>query len=972
MRGALIRLNPVIAEDPSRADLVISNLRAMVVTVLDEGLISSNQRMITWLRGLGTMPFPGVDEVPPIQLIDFEDPRSNKLIVSREVRFAPAGVEARRFDLVLWVNGFPLVVGETKTPTEDKKSWLNGANDIHNVYEAEVPGFFVPNVFSFATEGKQLKLGAIGAPPKIWQPWGSTDDELLDDGLAKVMRSVELLLSPETVLEMLRSFTLYSATRTGSGAQKFKVIGRYPQLEAVKAIADRAADPDKKQGLVVHTQGSGKTFIAAFAAGAIRRKVPGSTVLVVLDRIDLIDQTTREFESAGIDRLSIGETGAELQKMLAAGKRGVVLTTVFRFKDAGHLSDRDDITVIIDEAHRTQEGSLGMDMRQALPNATYIGMTGTAISEKDRDTYVTFGDPDDPDHILSAYTRERSIADGATLPLRIETPRTRLEIDTDALDEAFDEMADEAGLTDEEKELIAKKAGKAETLFKADARVKAVCADIVEHFYSRINPLGLKAQVVCFDRELCVLYEQEINLLLAERESEDECAVVMTVSSKDDPVEWRRYDLDRVEEGRIKDRFRDFNDPLKFLIVTAKLLTGFDAPIEGVMYLDKPLKKHTLSQALDRTNRRWVNPGTGQEKTHGLIVDYVGLGKQIAEAMVVKRREGERDPLSTDTLKEELRAALNTALERFDGIDRKDFGYGALFEAQKRLQSAEDKEAFAEEFLKVEALFELLWPDPDLKEIRDDYRWLAKVYGSIQPSSAPDALLWHRMGAKTMALINEHVVGVRLRGDTVDQVTIDEESLQALKALKIPGTEEDEPTAIPDPEEIIDGIEKRIKQRLKNDDNPVYRSLADRLDKLREAQFESAADSLEYLKELLELAKKVVQAERSIKDDVYGTGGAIGGTGTGTVDEGLLPETRIGALTQIFEEFGPETTPEIIDRVVHEIDAVVGAIDFGRWAQGREKDREVKKAIRQALNKYGLPVTGPVFDKAYDYVAEHY
>ena len=693
-------------------------------------------------------------------------------------------------------------------------------------------------------------------------------------------------------------------------------------------------------------------------------------MLVVLDRIDLIEQTTREFKSAGIPRLNVAETREELQQMLADGQRGVILTTVFRFKGAGPLTERDDLVVLVDEAHRSQEGSLGMDMREALPKATFIGMTGTAISEKDRDTYETFGDPGDEGHVMSSYPRERSIADGATLPLRVEAPRPDLRIDTEALDQAFDQLAKEEGLTDEEKETLSKRAGRAETLFKADSRVKAICEDIVDHFYERIDPLGMKAQVVCFDRELCVLYEKEISRLLEERETGDECAVVMTVASKDDPVEWKKYDRDRKEEEKLKARFRDPGDPLKFLIVTAKLLTGFDAPIEGVMYLDKPLRKHTLSQALDRTNRRWINEQTGQEKTHGLIVDYVGLGKQIADSMQVKRTPGGKDPLSTETLKEELKAALAETLVRFEGIDRSDAGFEALSAAQDKLTSEADRIAFAEDFLKVQALFELLWPDPDLRDIRSDYRWLAKVYASIQPSQTMDALLWDRLGAKTMALINQHVIGVRLRGETVEHVTIDEESLLALKQLKIPGAENIDGGSgeLPDPEEILDGIDKRIKARLADDDRPEYRSLAERLDKLRQSQFETASDSIEFLKRLLEVAKDLVAADREAKEE----SGAGAEPGEASDEAGLLPEQRIGALTQIFEEYGPETTPEIVNGVVQEIDAVVSGTRFSHWQTSREGERAVKTAIRQALKKFGLPPSGQIFEKAYDYVAEHY
>jgi len=981
---ALLRLNPSIAAHPERVDEILPRLRAVVLSVADEGLVRSNELMMEWLRGLHAHQFVGESQAEPIRLIDFDDSHANKVVVSTEVVFE-AGTERRRYDVVLWVNGFPLVVGETKTPVKLSVSWLNAARDINLVYEPKTPGFFVPNVLSFATEGKDFRYGPVAMPAEMWLPWGKTDEDLLPLGMSRALRSVELLLAPEAVLEMLRTYSLYSTLRIGAAALAVKIIARYQQVEAVQALVERAKDPVRKQGLIWHHQGSGKTFLMAFACGKLRREVPGATVLVVLDRLDLIEQTTREFESAGVQRVRTAESKADLRAMLTSGQRGVVITTIFRFKEAGLLSERDDVIALIDEAHRTQEGSLGLDMRTALPNATYIGMTGTPISEDDRDTYETFGDPDDPGWVINAYTPDRSMADGATLPLRVEGPRPDLQLDKDSLDTAFDDMAAEEGLTEAEKEQLARKATKTKTLFKADARVKAVCADIVDHFYKRIRPLGMKAQVVAFDRELCVLYQEEIQRLLDARGEGHESTVVMTTNDKSDPEEWLAYDRDRAEEAKVKARFRDAEDPLVLLIVTAKLLTGFDAPIEGAMYLDKPLRRHTLFQALTRTNRRWTNPATGQEKTHGLIVDYIGLGKEIAASMRIEKAEAEPDPLATEPLKTELEAVLEQCLTRFGGIDLTDRGFVALQEAQQRIADPQEKEAFAREYLKIQALFELLWPDEDLRPIRDRYRWLAKLYQSVQPAMTPDALLWQRLGAKTLALINEHVVAVEVRGAGVEHVTIDEDTLDALRQLGMgpddePGGDDrdgdrdgDEDGAVaPTAEEILDSIEQRVTAKLSERANdPRYRSLANRLDKLRQTQIEEAADSIEFLKNLLEAARDLVAADRELAAEEEQEG-AVAVTGNGVTRAGLLPEERIGALTQIFAEYKPEVTPDIIERVVEEIDAVVMGARFTRWQTSREGTRTVKTEIRKALKKFGLPATGDLFERAYNYVAENY
>lgn len=392
--------------------------------------------------------------------------------------------------------------------------------------------------------------------------------------------------------------------------------------------------------------------------------------------------------------------------MLAEDARGVIVTTIFRFEGAGSLNDRANIIVLIDEAHRTQEGRLGDDLRTAVPNAQFFGLTGTAISDAERNTFKLFGDPDDPGWVLNRYTIERSISDGSSVPIHVETRLVDFHIDKEALDEAFAAMADEEGLTDEEREVLADRAASAKTFVRNPDRIREVCADLVEHYLTKVAPLGLKAQVVAYDRQLCVAYYDEITRLLAERGVEDlnQAAVVMTTgTTKDEPAEWReRFQLAREQEAAVKARFRDPGDPLRFLIVTAKLLTGFDASIEGVMYLDKPLRLHTLFQAICRTNRRYTNRITGQEKHYGLIVDYVGRGSQIATALRDADPErGGRRPVDVEGLAEEFLAAIEATLERFSGIDRSDVGFEALMAAQNRIRDQEDSGAFARDFLRV-------------------------------------------------------------------------------------------------------------------------------------------------------------------------------------------------------------------------------------------------------------------------------
>jgi len=1010
LTAALIRLNPLIAERPEeRAQAVIAKLRAILLSANNDGLVAANEEFTAWMCGRRTVQYVGTEQHEQVKLIDFENPRANTLRVTAEATYR-AGREQRRYDIVLWVNGLPLVVGETKKPGATT-SWLNAATDIHNGYEAKTTAFFVPNVASFATDGRDFRYGAVRQPPEQWLKWAKTTDPIAAEGLAAVMRSAELLLAPETVLEILAHFTLYSSRRTAQGAQRHKIIPRYPQVEAVEAIVERCRDPHRRQGLIWHHQGSGKTFAMAFAAAKLRHipEMDAPTIVVVLDRLDLIDQTIDEFTSVGIGGVKVAENRAQLRKMLSQDARGVIITTIYRFKDSGGpgdatgtpggagpddpeggitdpgdlggtgratgkigdqdgpvgasvVNDRTNIVVMVDEAHRTQEGRLGLDMRAALPNAKFIGLTGTPVATDDRNTWAMFGDPGDPDGVLSHYSVERSIHDGATLPVHVETRLVDSPLASAALDQAFAERAEAEQLDDNQQELLARKAGHLAVVVRDDDRIEAVCADIVAHYRRRIAPLGLKAQIVVYDRAACVAYHEAIAKLLGPGE---EATVVMT-AAKDDPPEWRQWDRDRDAEAQVKDRFRDIDDPLKLLIVTAKLLTGFDAPIEGVMYLDKPLRAHTLFQAVCRTNRRWTNPRTGQEKMYGLVVDYVGMGEELAKAVAIKPRQPGADPAEGDieTLLAELTGAIADCARRFAGIDRAKKTFEQVFEAQNILGpdsgDESDRRVFAREFLRCQGLFEFLYPEPRLKDREDDYRFLARVYASIAPSNAADMLLWQRLGTKTMALVHEHLTAVEIRGDSLDQVVLDAETLEYLKdneLVLIPSPEA--PAPPPEADEVLDRLEERIRRKTEGTDpHRVWRSLAERLEELRAAKLADAEASVEFLKRIIELAKDLVRAERADEE--------------GRLDEIRVLDPRTGALTQIFREYAPETPPAIVEQVVEEVDELVAPVRGSGWQTSVPQDQEVRKQLRLILRKHSLPPTGDLFDRAYAYIREHY
>ena len=925
LREALIRLNPSIAEQPDRVDDVLYRLRAIVMTVRDSGLVKANEEFAAWLLGERSMPFGDNGEHVTIRLIDFDDIEQNQFVVTQQC-IVRAGKTEKRADLVLLVNGIPLVVIEAKTPVRASQSWLDGALQVHDDYEKNVPELFVPNVFSVATEGKEYRYGAVGMPVALWGPWRLEEEDALP-AMAQVEKAVGSMLRPGVVLDLLASFTAYA---THQGKQRIKIIARYQQVDGVNKIVQRVVAGQPRKGLIWHFQGSGKSLLMLFAARKLRLHpaLRNPTVLVVVDRIDLDSQISGTFYAADMPNLVRTESRRELQDLLAKDVRKVIITTIHKFAEAdGILNERGNIIVMVDEAHRTQEGNLGRKMRDALPNAFLFGLTGTPINRADKNTFYAFGADEDEGGYISRYGFEDSIRDGATKPLHFEPRLVELHLDQKAIEEAYRELT--AGLADEDRDRLGKTAAKMAVLVKSPARISAICADIAQHFQAKVAPNGLGAQVVTFDRQSCVLYKQELDRHLSPEVSD----IAMSVNSGED--EYAPYRRDRDAEEKLLDRFRDPKDPLKILIVTSKLLTGFDAPILQAMYLDKPLRDHTLLQAICRTNRPY-----GEEKTHGLIVDYLGIFDDVALALQFDEKGVRKAVSNIAELVGRLPGAMQKCLAYFAGCDRTLQGYEGLIAAQECLPTNDTRDAFADDFSVLARIWEAVSPDPVLTQFEKDYRWLVQVYESLKPSTGTGRLLWHRLGAKTIELIHEnvHVEAVR---DDLDTLVLDAGLLEAVLGA-------------PDPTRKAKEITIKLTARLrKHAGNPKYKALAERLEDLKNRHQQGLLVSIDFLKELLELAKDVVRFERETPVEEE-------------IDRGKA------ALTELFEQAKNGDTPIMVKRVVDDIDEIVRAVRFDGWQNTHAGEREVKIALRKTLFKYKLHQDAALFDKAYGYIREYY
>ena len=926
LRDALIRLNPEIAAEPDRADEVIYNLRAILLAVQADGLVRANENFMAWLRGEKTMPFGKNGEHVPVRLVDADNPASNHLVVTNQWTYQAGAVE-KRFDVVFVVNGLPLAIGEAKTPTRSAVTWFDGAFQINEIYERQVPAMFVPNVFSFATEGRVYRYGSIRMPIDLWGPWRTGENEP-EGTLADVRRAVESMLQPEVVLDLLQYFTLFA---TDKKHRRIKIIARYQQFTTANQIVDRVVKGYPKKGLIWHFQGSGKSLLMVFAAQKLRLH-PGlgnPTVMIVVDRIDLDTQITATFNAADVPNMVGVGTRQELQTLLAQDVRKVLITTIHKFAEAdATLNERSNIIVMVDEAHRTQEGDLGRKMREALPNAFLFGLTGTPINRADRNTFWAFGADEDEKGYMSRYSFQESIRDRATLPLHFEAPEVKLQIDKAAIDEAYQEIT--GSLSEQDRDDLAKRAAKMAVLVKNPERVRAVVNHIVRHYQTKVEPNGFKAQVVTFDRECCVLYKQVMDELI-----DPEASAIVMISQSGDPSEWKTHARDKDAEEKLLDRFRDPADPLKFIIVTSKLLTGFDAPILQAMYLDKPMKDHNLLQAICRTNRTF-----GQKKTHGLIVDYIGIFDDVARALDFDERAVQQVITNIDELRKALPVRVQKCLAFFPGVDRTKGGYEGLMEAQQCLPDNEVRDRFAAEYSVLGTIWEALSPDPVLGPYERDFRWLTQVYESVRPPSGHGRLLWHALGAKTIDLINQnvHVQSVR---DDVETLVLDAQVL-------------DEILGDAEPEKRAHEIEIKLIARLRRHAaNPTFIALGERLEKVRERHEQGFLTSLEFLKAILEVARDVVEAERE-------------------TDPEEERDRAKEALTELFNEAKNKGTHIIVERIVTDIDEIVKKVRFPDWQHTSQGERLVQKELRRTLLKYKLHTDQELFDRAYAYIRQYY
>jgi len=942
LQEALMKINGISV---SEAQIVIQKVKARIASGISGDIITANQNLRKLFFDENSFPFGEDGEYKTIYFFDTNPATAaanNSYVVTNQWEYPKSSYAGgKRLDIVLLINGIPVVIGEVKTATKASVTWADGAKDTLD-YQKSLPEMFVPNILNFSSEGKELYYAGIGAPLTKWGPWFA-GEEREHGTLKSVQKNLASLIDPIRLLDIFRFFSVFTTDPRTS--RRIKVVCRYQQYYGGMAIVNRVMARTKtgigpKKGLIWHFQGSGKSWLMVFASQMLMKKqeLNAPTVVIVDDRRDLRAQITGDFTRAEIPNIDFAYTKEELKTFFLQDQRKILITTIFLFGDVKEaLNLRENIILLVDEAHRTQEGDLGECMRVALPNAFFFGLTGTPINKRDRNTFKCFGAEEDHGGYMSKYTFQDSIDDGATLELNFREVPVEMHLDEANLNSAFEEMARENNLTDEEKDQLTR-GTKVEAFFTSPKRIHDVCVNIIEHYRNYIRPTGLKCQVVVYNRACCVAYKKELDMLL--EGSGDETAIVMHTSG-DKSNEYEEYRLSDFEQEKLLDRFRDPLSPLKFVIVTSKLLTGFDAPILQCMYLDKPLKDHTLLQAVCRTNRVYE-----AQKKCGMIVDYVGVFEDYAKSLNFDEESIKTVITNINEIKTMIPAWMKDCLDFFPGVDRTIGGFRGLEDAQEKLRDENVKTSFAAHFQRLHKAWEVVSPDPDIMQFKTDYIWLSQVYDSIRPATNTVNLIWTILGPKTVELIHENVTSIDI-GESVEDLVVDSRILdECIKDEKKRNR-------------TITEVQKMLKLRLGNPkyaQTKEFKQLVEKLHELQEKMRQQQIDSISFLKELLAMAKDVLDTEKIMEQP-----------------QDKRQQAK-DALTELFESIKTPETPIVVENVVNDIDTNV--VDIVRRFNNAFKtvsgQNEVRKMLRTILwLKYKIK-DNDVFEKAYKYVEMYY
>ncbi|TYO98698.1 type I restriction enzyme R subunit [Geothermobacter ehrlichii] len=971
LRQALTRLNPDLP--PEALDDAFKKLTRLNAPSLIERNRAAHRMLVDGVTVEYRRP-DGSIAGNQSQIIDFDEPDNNDWLAVNQFTVSE-GQHTRRPDVVLFINGLPLAVIELKNPTdEDATIWA--AWQQLQTYQAQIPNLFATNTALVVSDGIEARIGALGAGKEWFKPWRTiTGEKNAPASLSQLQVVLEGVFDKRRFLDLVRHFIVFEDE---GGGKLIKKMAGYHQFHAVNVAieetlraarvmaGDRVAEEegryeagrrpggepgDRRVGVVWHTQGSGKSLTMAFYAGRVivHPAMENPTIVVITDRNDLDDQLfgtfarcrdlLRQPPAQATDR-------ADLREKLKVASGGVVFTTIQKFfpEERGDrhpvLSERRNIVVIADEAHRSQYDFIdgfARHMRDALPNASFIGFTGTPIEKTDANTRAVFGD------YISIYDIQRAVTDGATVPIYYESRLANLEL-SDAekphIDQEFEEATE--GEEVERKEKLKSKWAQLEAIVGAEKRLKLIARDLVEHYEQRCEALEGKAMVVVMSRRIAVELYNELVALRPEWHGEtDETGslkVVMTGSASD-PLEWQPHIRNKARREVLANRFRDPKDPFRIVIVRDMWLTGFDCPSLHTMYIDKPMRGHGLMQAIARVNRVF------RDKPGGLVVDYLGLADELKQALATYTEAGGTGKTALDQA--EAVAVMQEKVEicrgLLHGFDWSPWTNGTpqdrlslLPAAQEHILAQKDgKTRFLRAVRELSQAFALAVPHSDALAIRDEvgfYQALQAVLAKSTPGKA-------RSDEKT-----EHAIRQILSRAIVPDEVVDIFAAAGLKKPDISILSDEflaEVRGMPQRNLAVELLQKLLKGeiRTRRRRNVVQaRSFAELLEQAIRKYHNRAIETAQVIEELIQLAKEMREAGRR-------------GEELGLSDDEVAFYDALETNDSAVQVLGDETLKTIARELVATVRRNV-TID---WTIRENVRAQLRVYVKRILRKYGYP-----------------
>jgi type I restriction enzyme R subunit len=740
LEAQLVRLNLGIV-DASRTGDILRRLNLLKPT------IEGNQLAHSWLRGEQSVFVPEEKRERNVRLIDFEHPENNLYHVTEEW-WQKSTVFRNRADVVFVINGIPVALAETKDAGKQDGLAL-GVDQIRR-YHRETPEMFVATQVFEVTQLLDFFYGVT---------WSTSRKNLFnwrDEQEGNYENKIKAFFNRPRFLRLLRDYVIFLTEND----ELTKKILRQHQTRAVEKVIKRVTEATKRRGLIWHTQGSGKTLTMLTVAAKLLRETPGAekpTVLILIDRNELEGQLHKNIIGYGLSA-KVAESKKDLQDILASDYRGLVVSMIHKFDDIpANINTRDSVVVLVDEAHRTTGGDLGNYLMGALPNATYIGFTGTPIDRISRGqgTFKVFGGNDEEGY-LDKYSIAESIKDGTTVTLNYALAPSSLLVDRELLEKKFLNLAEAEGISDvEELNAILDRAVELKEMMKASSRIEKIAEYAAMHFRENVEPMGFKAFFVAIDREACALYKKALDKYLPP----DYSRVVFSPAHGDKP-ELREHYLSEDDEKKIRRDFIRKTEKPKILIVTEKLLTGFDAPILYCMYLDKPMRDHVLLQAIARVNRPYEDT-EGLVKPYGFVLDFVGIFEKLEKALAF-----DSDVVTSVIQNIQVLKQLFATMMKEQAPGYLPFAKGWDDKAKERaIAHFEDKNRrgdFFKWFRQLQNLYEVISPDHFLRTFLDDYLSLSELYTLIRNAYGERIYIDREISNKTRDLLQKHTISGQL------------------------------------------------------------------------------------------------------------------------------------------------------------------------------------------------------------------